>query len=316
MKELFNYYPLREYEEELTDRYGSLETYLKETRLDGIELFLPKELHTELKQETVGVHLPYLPFWLDLWYGDSERLNRQFFDEEEQVRYLGGANDRETWCGRVRQSLARADAYEPEYLVWHVSEANREEIFTRDFYYTDDDVIDATAELFQAVSDVIPKDSIVLFENLWWPGLRLTEPRIVEKLFDKIDSERVGIMLDTGHLLNTDVSLRTEEEGADYILRTLDRLGSLAGKIRGIHLQCSLSGEYVQSALRVRPHDLSPQEECHHIVAIDNHRPFETSAMRRVIERVDPDWLVHELYYDSLQHMQTMLRQEKKLLNL
>lgn len=316
MKQLFNYYPLREYEAELTNTYGSLSAYLQEVNLDGIELFLPTEFCARLQRNTIGVHLPYLPFWLDLWYGNRERLDSQFVNETERTRYLGGATDRDAWCARVRASVKRAVRYEPQYLVWHVSDANREEIFTRDYYYTDENVIDATAELFDVVADLVPPGVTVLFENLWWQGIRLTDARIVERLFERIGRENVGLMLDTGHLLNTNTRLRGEQEGADYILSVIDGLERLADCIQGIHLQCSLSGAYAESIPPIRPKALSPQQEMAHIAAIDQHRPFQTAAMRRVIERIEPNWLVHELYYDNLTQMKQMLTATEMRLGL
>lgn len=316
MKQLFNYYPLPEYEKELTDSFGSMQAYLTDSRLDGIELFLPNETALVLKQETVGIHLPYLPFWLDLWHGNMQRLYEQFTTREDCRRYLHGTHDRESWCEYVRSNIKKAVLYEPQYLVWHVSEANREEIFTRNFYYTDEMVIDATAELFHCVADVIPSNVTVLFENLWWQGLRLTDVRMVERLLERIARDNIGIMLDTGHLLNTNPRLRTEEEGADYICRTIEGLGDLATLIRGIHLQCSLSGAYLTEIRPIRPAMLSLEEEGKYIMAIDQHKPFGTSAMKRVIDCVCPEWLVHELYYNNLVQMQMMLRQERTLLDL
>lgn len=316
MKQLFNYYPLAEYEAELTERYGSFGAYLTACGLDGAEVFLPTEYHKDLARHTVGIHLPYLPHWTAFWKGDEARLRGQFASREERRAYFSGADTREEWTERVRASIRRALCYKPEYLVWHVSEADRDEIYTRDFHYTNEDVLEATAELFYCVADIIPHDVPVLFENLWWPGLTLTDRRETEAFFRMIDRDSAGIMLDTGHLMNTNTALQSEEEAADYILRTVDSLGDLASRIRGMHLQCSLSGDYVTHALRRRPRELSAETEMAHIAAIDEHRPCQTDAMRRVIDHIRPSWLVHELYYDNLSHMHTMLTKVQHLLGL
>ncbi len=316
MKQLFNYYPLTEYEAELAKHYGTLGAYLDACGLDGAELFLPPEYHADTAKHTVGIHLPYLPHWVAFWRGDETRLAKQFSSREERCAYFSGADTRAEWIERVRGSIRRALLYKPEYLVWHVSEADSDEIYTRDFYYTDQDVLESTAELFCSVADIIPNDLPVLFENLWWPGLTLTDVRQTDKFFRLIDRDTAGIMLDTGHLMNTNTDLRTEEEGRDHILRTVDSLGELSGRIRGMHLQCSLTGDYARRALKKRPHDLSVEAEMAHIAAIDEHKPFQTDAMRRVIDTVAPNWLVHELYYDNLSHMHTMLTRTQDLLGL
>ena len=107
------------------------------------------------------------------------------------------------------------------------------------------------AAVFNRVADEIPEDVLVLFENLWWPGLRLTDPAVVRAFFEKITHKNVGIMLDTGHLMNTDPSLQSERDGVEYILKIVKALGQDRKLIRGLHLNCSLSGEYVKTFKRV-----------------------------------------------------------------
>ena len=101
-------------------------------------------------------------------------------------------------------------AVNPEYLVWHVSNCNLKEIFTFDFFYNDAQVIDASIEVFNAVSECIPDNVIVLFENLWWPGLKMTDPELVRYFIENIEYKNKGIMLDTGHLLNTNLDINND----------------------------------------------------------------------------------------------------------
>ena len=140
-----------------------------------------------------------------------------------------------------------------------------------------------------------------LVENQWWPGFTFTEPELTRRLLDGIRAERKGIMLDIGHLMNYDTSLRTLEEGADYVHRMLDRHGGLCRYIRGIHLHCSLSGEYVRAHTGFLPPRL-PLDYLkrygfgyRHILRIDTHQPWTSPAIREVVERIGPDYLVHEL---------------------
>ena len=107
MKQLFNYYPIPEYEAELAAHYGSLEGYLTACGLDGVELFLPQEYHAELARHTVGIHLPYLPHWVAFWHNDEARLVKQFTAREERRAYFG-TDTREKWIERVRGSIPRA----------------------------------------------------------------------------------------------------------------------------------------------------------------------------------------------------------------
>jgi hypothetical protein len=56
-------------------------------------------------------------------------------------------------------------------------------LFTYDFHYSDEKVLKTMARAFNKLADAIPDQVTVLFENLWWPGLRLTDPEAVAKFF-------------------------------------------------------------------------------------------------------------------------------------
>lgn len=137
----------------------------------------------------------------------------------------------------------------PQYLVWHVSEANVQEIFTYNFYYNDRQVLLATSEVFNEVAKIIPDNVLILFENLWWPGLRLNSMENVVYFFEKLKHNNVGIMLDTGHLMNTNINLTSELEASIFIKDIVNNLGSFMSLIKGVHLNCSLSGQYQKNLL-------------------------------------------------------------------
>ena len=50
------------------------------------------------------------------------------------------------------------------------------------------------------------------------PEFKFTEPEKTEYLLSRINYPRVGIMLDTGHLMNTDWHIRSQWDGIKYIL--------------------------------------------------------------------------------------------------
>ena len=125
--------------------------------------------------------------------------------------------------------------------------------------------------------------------------------------FERIQRKNVGIMLDTGHLMNTNPELRDEEEAADYVCRTVDNLGELAELIRGVHLSCSLSGGYQKSFVREYPKNVTFGEMYKHIVQIDQHQPFRTKAARRILEFVQPHYITHEMIYSTLTELEEKL---------
>ena len=229
--------------------YGDLEEACRSCGCDGLEVVwggeelpctVPQALH-------VGYHLTFYPDWLDFWRGDRDALTEKFGSEEVWRSFYGGPEGRETLLRLYREDLDRAVTWGARYVVFHVSDVSVEEGFTYHWRHTHEEVIDAAAEVINLLlgDRAWPFDFLV--ENQWWPGFTFTEPELTRRLLDGIRAERKGIMLDIGHLMNCDTSLRTLEEGADYVHRMLDRHGGLCRYIRGIHLHCSLSGEYVRA---------------------------------------------------------------------
>ena len=121
------------------------------------------------------------------------------------------------------------------------------------------------------------------------------------RLLEGIRCPDKGILLDTGHLMNANTALRTQEEGAAYINAMLDLHGSLAAAVRGVHLHHSLSGAYVGSNTGFLPEHLPEEymarfgESYSHILRIDQHRPWSSPAILPVLERIAPRWLTHEI---------------------
>lgn len=317
MKQLINYCPVHGYEQEIGDYPGNMDAYLQDNDLDGIELYVYQQhpYQVDYTENSFGVHLKYWPYWLDFWYGDDKNLHKNFQDAEERKKYYFDADDQTQWLQAIRNNIKASLAVKPEYLIWHVSHCDLKEIFTFDFRYTDEQVIDATIEVFNSVCDVIPENVIVLFENLWWPGLRLVRPEIVDRLFCGVKKHAVGIMLDTGHLLNTNAALNNENDGIEFICKTVENLGMYKNYIKGTHLSCSLSGTYQKQSLEKRHTDSSMMTIMKHITSIDQHRIFKEAGLKKLIDCLQPDYLVHELFYDNLAELSGLVKMQQKLLS-
>lgn len=317
MKQLFNYCSLPMYEADVLDARQTLKSFIGDFELDGIEQRVYQPLgQVPYKDLTVGVHLNYWPEWVSFYRNDQVLLNRSFSDTQQLKEYYGGAANVETWLEVIKSNLLEAISVQPEYLVWHVSNAGNAEVFTFNFNYSDADVLQVTAELFNNVCDVIPDDVTVLFENLWWPGLRLIDFNLVERFFASLNKTNVGIMLDTGHLMNTNRQLTSEAEGIGYVCRTVQALGSLKRLIKGVHLSCSLSGSYQQSFEKIVPLQVDYEALLTHIGKIDRHQPFTVPEAEAILEAVQPQYLVHELFYDNLTDLGGKLRQQQKACGL
>ena len=313
MKTLFN---ITTSEDDL-DRFSCAEDLEKMmSAFDGVELMYFGEDEKKIirKDRVVGVHMHFFPFWMDFWKGNVNRLQKEFDTRENWETYYGGT-DREAIIKRYKKDLETAHAYGAEYVVFHVSEASIEESFTWDYHYSDEEVVDATAEVLNELFHDEDGEIALLLENLWQPGLNLMRPEITKRLLDKITYANIGIMLDTGHLLHTNTGLRNQEEGIGYIHQILDEHGDLCRFIRGVHLNQSLTGEYCENIRKNPPKMAASYEERYmqmffHAFAVDEHKPFTGAGIKELVERISPEFLTFEfITSDSKQHRQYLKEQ-------
>ena len=302
VKYLFNYPVIDWYEKELQLMGQSLGEYVASMKLDGIEqLIYDNNMILKYKESTIGVHLEYWSYWIDFWWNNQQRLDYIFESNEEKKHYYKAQNIYE-WIEYIKKNITLALNLKPQYLVWHVSEANVQEIFTYNFYYNDRQVLLATREVFNEVAKIIPDNVLILFENLWWPGLRLNSMENVVYFFEKLKHNNVGIMLDTGHLMNTNINLTSELEASIFIKDIVNNLGSFASLIKGVHLNCSLSGQYQKKFIeqQFKFCEFDKHRLWEHITKIDKHEIFQTKAPSFLIDYIQPQYVVHELAYDNL----------------
>ena len=259
---------------------------------------LPLEIARELR---IGYHLTFYPDWLDFWRGDRSALERKFGSMESWRSFYGGKEGRETLLRLYREDLERALLWGAKYVVFHVSDVSIEEGYTYQWEHKNEEIIDAAAEALNLLLGERNFDFALLLENQWWPGFTFTEPALTARLLDAVAYPNKGIMLDIGHLMNTNLSISTQAEGADYLHEVLDVHGSLCTYIRGIHLHQSVSGAYVKANTGKLPGDLPADYlerfaySYRHILRIDTHRPWTHPSIRSVVERIRPEYLIHEL---------------------
>ncbi|BBB91845.1 MAG TPA: TIM barrel protein [Methylomusa anaerophila] len=304
-----------------------LQNFLEQHNLDGLEMMFCGPCDTRLhKREWLhGCHLRFWPWWLDFWRGDQEALLKQFGSQAAIDACYGGPT-REDWLAVYRANIRMAIAAGVKYLVFHVSNVRPAELFNWQFSATSREVIEATLEVVNALAPEIPADTALLFENLWWPGLTLTDKELTAMLLDNVAHRNSGIMLDTGHLMNTNPDLKTEADGAAYILATLENLGHYRQFVRGIHLHKSLSGKYLRHSQNSQHKaeygeygeyaEYTMEEIMNHIFKIDEHRPFTTPAAQQIVDYVQPEFLVHEFMQKSLADWELKLSKQQQALTL
>lgn len=289
-----------------------------EFSLDGLELTLYEDWKLGLypKEWVKGVHLKFWPNWLDFWYENIPILKEEYAGETSYQQVYG--NSLEDWLEEWRWHISQAAATEPQYVVFHVSNARTSELYSRKFAYTSAEVIEATIDLINTIMENLPENITLLYENLWWPGLTFCEPKLADKLLSGTKHQNTGFMLDTGHLLNTSWNLKSEQEALNYICWRVNGLGELADKIQGIHLHSSFSGEFVKFQQEKYsssvPKSLGWEETFDYISKVDWHKPFETEAAEKIVERIKPKYLVHEFIQESWQDWLNKLTIQQKAL--
>lgn len=231
--------------------------------------------------------------------------------------YLG--NSRQAIIKHYKKEIENATKIGAEYVVFHVSHVEAEHIFDYNFTYSDNEVVDAGIELISQVFNGLNTNIELLFENMWWPGFTMLDKKIALKLLDKDQYKNKGFMLDTAHLMNTNLYLKDEKESVEYIINTVKELGELKNLIKGIHLNCSLSGNYVRSQIKKKREEhkdfvLNPMsdEVSMHVYKIDSHKPFTDKNAKRLVEFINPEYLVYELIANSIAQLGEYIETQDK----
>lgn len=284
-----------------------LKSFYKSHGCDGLEVMpldnydpadlehpIPPEECSLIRSSMVrGVHCCCLGDWMDK-------------DREELIRHYRKDLDYAKWMGA-------------EYVVFHVVQVNDEEGFTYVMQHEDREVLTAAASFINELLEGQDYDFWFLMENLWWPGLNFLSPEDTRYLLERVHYEKKGFMLDTGHFLHTNLDLKTQEEGVDYLNQMLDAHGDLVSYIKGIHLQQSLTGDYVKEWLSTR-HELpeDPSERfCkvyEHIFKIDKHVPFTAEGVPAMVQRIQPLYVTYEYITRSREELGKYLDRGKILL--
>lgn len=283
--------------------------------LDGLEVLEAgvDPLGIVTPADTIGVHLRYDSGWMDLWTGNRQRLLAEF-GNWETCRQVYGGHTREALLEAYHKNLRFANTLNPEYLVFHVSDCTMAESMLRQYHYSDEDVVDAAIELVNQVTDEIQGEPWLLFENLWYPGLNILRPEIVQRMLQGVRYPKTGIMLDLGHLMHTNMELRSADEAVDYFHEVLNRFDDLS-PFKGVHLHQSLSGSYAKNLQKTwQPTEGSYMDRMwgilHHIFNIDTHKPFESPRIWEVLHRLPLEYLVlEEISADREEHAHQLSQQ-------
>ena len=287
---------------------------------DGYELikFFDGD-NSSLKKYIKGYHMRFFPSWMELYLEDFNSLYDELKDEKYFKSLCGGHSKKEL-IEYYKRELKIAKELEVEYVVFHACNVKVTEAMTYDFKYSDKEVLDAVISIINKIFEDGEYNFKLLFENLWWSGLRLTNKEEVEYLLNGVKYKNVGFILDTGHMINNNRGIKNSKEGIGYIKKNIENIGKYKNLIYGMHLNYSLSGEYVNRAIKEnKEKNLSIEEIMNnvyqHVGSIDYHDPFEDKEIIDVINSLPIKYLVFELIGNTREELEDKIQRQWKIFN-
>lgn len=295
-----------------------MEKYQKKYNFDGFEIIkfdLEKD-SSKLKDKIVGYHMRFFPMWMDIYLEKYNMIKEKFQDKMDRFYWCGG-DSKEEVIAYYKKDLQRAKELGAEYVVFHACYVDDDGSLTYQFPYTDEEILESVASLMNDLFRDEDFQFTLLLENLWWAGLKLNSKREMELLLEKIEYKNTGFILDTSHMLNTNLTLKNLDEGIDYIIENIDKMEELKKHIYGVHLSWSLSGEYVSKMIEKHRKSQEERERAkkkiyEYVGQIDYHYPFEDNKIMKVLNKLSLKWLVYEfLYYNDEELEEKVVKQEK-----
>jgi len=278
-----------------------------------------QRLTEPLKKYIKGYHMRFFPSWMELYLEDFNSLYDELKDEKYFKSLCGGHSKKEL-IEYYKRELKIAKELEVEYVVFHACNVKVTEAMTYDFKYSDKEVLNVVISIINEIFEDGEYDFKLLFENLWWSGLRLTNKEEIEYLLNGVKYKNVGFILDTGHMINNNRDIKNSKEGIEYIKKNIENIGEYKNLIYGMHLNYSLSGEYVNRAIKEnKEKNLSIEDIMNnvyqHVGSIDYHDPFEDKEILDVINSLPIEYLVFELIGDTREELEDKIQRQWKIFN-
>jgi sugar phosphate isomerase/epimerase len=299
-------------------RLGGPETVaaaVAENGFDGVELMRWHDPQPVPGARIIGRHMPYWPTWLDFMRGDEQELRRQF-DNADNARQYYGASSWDDFVKQRRTELEETAAMGAEYAVFHISHSELEHCYTGGFTYSDEEIIRAFIEFINDATDGLDGDVALLFENHWFPGLKLTDRKMAEALMKEVRYPYKGFVLDISHMMLT-AGAKTEPEAVDAILKNIEGLGDMAAHIHAIHMNSAAGAQpLVMDYHGEAPYETRLTEAFRYVGSMDPHKPFTHHGIIRVLEAVAPEYLVYELSFGTQTELENAVKMQDAALTI
>ncbi len=312
MQELINMANTKEMDYSLA-QYGGLAQFSLKNGLSGIELMICGPVDFKIYQPDFikGVHLWFWPSWLDFWLHDRHHLYDVY--QLNSIKNIYGGFKKREWLKKWQKNFSFFEKIMPQYLVFHVAEIGPAQIRNRAYRYTDADVLWAAMQLVNILpwEKYIASDCLLLFENLWWPGLNFSDFSLAYRFLEGIKRESKGFLFDVGHFLNTSMKICNEKQANIYLKKNKKLFSCLKDSVQVIHLHYSASGAYTTAVRQGKRFDA---DDMHYILCTDEHRPFQHEKVGWLLQELSPRFLVHEFLASDCQSIIAALQLQRKCL--
>lgn len=271
--------------------------FKKKYEIEGIELIkFTNSSNDSIKEYIKGYHLRFFPMWVDIYLEKYNEIEKEIKNEEDYF-YLCGGKNRKEMIDFYKKEVESAKKLGAKYLVLHGGGVRPSETYSYEFSYAKEEMINYVSEIIDEIFSLEEEKIEVLIENLWWPGVQLLDKSEIELLLSKVKYRNIGLMLDLGHMLNTNLDLKNLQSGSKYILEKIEALGEYKKYIKGVHVNASISGEYVKKI----KNEVEKEEIYRHIQKIDSHNVYKNTGLKEILDKLDLKYLVYEFLYENLE---------------
>ncbi len=303
--------------------WDEIQAFAKKHLMDGVEIMVHDDYDISLIPEDFahGMHLRFYPVWIDFWKG-NKKVVAETVGDQDQVENLYGGTDPQCLVDNYKAEYALAKALGVKYMVFHVSHVLTEDTFRWEYDYTDKDVMEATIELVNAAFPPDEDGPMLLFENLWWPGLTYCDPELTQWFIEQINYKNKGYLLDTSHLILTNPKIWNETQAVEYMRKIVKDLGQTSSYIKGMHVNKTLPRNYMRQdhlfQLERYQKAKTPWQKMgvlkRHISKLDVHKPFDHPAIADLIHDINPEFCVFEVTPEARHELAHFLNLQNRAL--
>lgn len=305
MKKICNLIANKEYLKEWCNA-DKIEKFCVDCDVDGYEIICAGDFAEEIPENRViGVHLPFFNSWMDLYNKNYAALDMEYGNRKVWQQFYGGDNF-DCIYNMLEQQMDFAQKLNAKYVVLHVCEIGTTETLTGRHKYSHKEIILAVCNIVNKLTRGKNYSFYILLENLWWQGFTFTDVKMTEFMLNNIDYKNKGIMLDIGHLMNTNKDISNWDEAADYIIKNVNNHKNVIDFVKGVHLHGTLEGNFAKEFYKNKVHIEQDyykrfKQSYDYVLRVDAHKPFASNRVKEIIDAINPEFMVYEFAADDME---------------